>query len=1059
GNLTPGDNQIIPGLGGPAIIGRVSSQFLYDRNSKFVTTLQDDGDATVYDYDGLDRVLRRVDPEGNSIEWAYDDNDNIIETREVDVAQRPGLADEIFLTTSFYDSLDRLVRQVDNLGQTDEYRYDSRNNLVAASDAQGPVTGAASIARRAFPPGPSTVNTLNDPGNVTLYTYDGINRLIREDRVLTASGSGTGAGAGADIFGIKTGPPGADPAQGGGDGLITILTDFDGNSLVASRTDDNGNQTRSAYDNLDRLIAETKGSCLPPLLADRCDPPTTISVQYDPDDNVVRSIDENGSITDSTYDGLNRLVGLSVTRAAGVVGTTLCTYEYDGLSRKTRATDNNDPLLAGDDVTTTWAYDSLSRPIEETLQIGALPVRAAARSWRAENLVGAVTYPDGRVIEQTFDGLDRLAAIADQGLTPPLAAYTYIGPHRVLTRTLANGTELTHLDPSGTSDAGYDGLRRPIELRHQRSDTSLIVGFTETYDRHNSLLSENKLHDPANSESFGYDSDYRLIQFQRPAPSSLPPLQSAWTLDGASNWKQVDAETREHSSFNEITIRLDGAPVPIISDDNGNLTDDGAFLYEWDFGNRLRRITRKSDGLLIATHAYDASGRRVRRIVTASAPLNGTTDYYYLGWSILEEHDGADLPARQYVYGNGAPRFFMNGAVEIRVDSDSSAETKAGSHLRLTVQGRNAELVAPGGMPREYRTLSQEHPNPWREKNTTYGAASAYGAAPTWWRGPVEGITGSPGSFSGKAGGNSLLYWLMVDTYSWRESGPYTLQPLPAVSEAGRPSLDQDESTLDEPLIVDQDQDGDGVVTGPNDLRLFYHQNTLSSTFALTDKTSAIREGYLYEPYGSATVFGPGPNGTLDFGGDDVVTPASGSQMGNPYLFTGRRFDAAEGHYYYRDRFYDPDSGRFLTRDPQGVWADDLAHGNGYTYAAGSPLNHLDPMGHDAGTAVVKGAYGYVRKRGGRAAKQYARTYSLRKIVRIEQKTKGRGTNRGLFTTRGDRYSYNLWRRCGTCYLEISKWMLTDTVHAYWWQPWKNTRRRLRWVTVVKKQVPCDYMN
>ena len=42
------------------------------------------------------------------------------------------------------------------------------------------------------------------------------------------------------------------------------------------------------------------------------------------------------------------------------------------------------------------------------------------------------------------------------------------------------------------------------------------------------------------------------------------------------------------------------------------------------------------------------------------------------------------------------------------------------------------------------------------------------------------------------------------------------------------------------------------------------------------------------------------------------------SLVGNPYFFTGRRFDSETSLYYYRARFYSPEIGRFLQTDPIG---------------------------------------------------------------------------------------------------------------------------------------------
>jgi RHS repeat-associated protein len=58
--------------------------------------------------------------------------------------------------------------------------------------------------------------------------------------------------------------------------------------------------------------------------------------------------------------------------------------------------------------------------------------------------------------------------------------------------------------------------------------------------------------------------------------------------------------------------------------------------------------------------------------------------------------------------------------------------------------------------------------------------------------------------------------------------------------------------------------------------------------------------------------------------------------IGNPYMFTGRRFDLETGLYYYRARYYNPHIGRFLQTDPIGY---------GYNYCGNNSLNYLDPLG------------------------------------------------------------------------------------------------------------------
>jgi len=41
----------------------------------------------------------------------------------------------------------------------------------------------------------------------------------------------------------------------------------------------------------------------------------------------------------------------------------------------------------------------------------------------------------------------------------------------------------------------------------------------------------------------------------------------------------------------------------------------------------------------------------------------------------------------------------------------------------------------------------------------------------------------------------------------------------------------------------------------------------------------------------------------------------------------------------YRARAYDPTLGRFLQRDPIGIWGDGINFGNGYGYVGEDPVN------------------------------------------------------------------------------------------------------------------------
>jgi RHS repeat-associated protein len=73
----------------------------------------------------------------------------------------------------------------------------------------------------------------------------------------------------------------------------------------------------------------------------------------------------------------------------------------------------------------------------------------------------------------------------------------------------------------------------------------------------------------------------------------------------------------------------------------------------------------------------------------------------------------------------------------------------------------------------------------------------------------------------------------------------------------------------------------------------------------------------------------------------------------NAYQFASDRFDAAEGLTYLRARYYDPSSGRFISRDPfEGVHRDPVSL-HRYLYAQANPVAFSDPRGEATLTSVM----------------------------------------------------------------------------------------------------------
>src|SRR5262249_8231614 len=112
----------------------------------------------------------------------------------------------------------------------------------------------------------------------------------------------------------------------------------------------------------------------------------------------------------------------------------------------------------------------------------------------------------------------------------------------------------------------------------------------------------------------------------------------------------------------------------------------------------------------------------------------------------------------------------------------------------------------------------------------------------------------------------------------------------------------------------------------------FVHQDRMGSLHYVSDLNGPLTSvPWSFGPYG-----------------EQFIAPLNPTDY-PPYFWAGRRYDPETQLYYFRNRYYSPGLGRFVTADRLGVWAD-LAHfGNPYAYAGNNPLMFLDPYGLQLG--------------------------------------------------------------------------------------------------------------
>ena len=101
----------------------------------------------------------------------------------------------------------------------------------------------------------------------------------------------------------------------------------------------------------------------------------------------------------------------------------------------------------------------------------------------------------------------------------------------------------------------------------------------------------------------------------------------------------------------------------------------------------------------------------------------------------------------------------------------------------------------------------------------------------------------------------------------------------------------------------------------------YYQADAPGSITSLSSAAGSLANTYTYDSFGNLT--------------------ASTGTLVNPFRFTGREFDSETSIYYYRARYVDTGTGRFISEDPLGFKGGI----NFYAYVLNNPINLTDPLG------------------------------------------------------------------------------------------------------------------
>ncbi|MEO5894048.1 MAG: RHS repeat-associated core domain-containing protein [Ferruginibacter sp.] len=627
-----------------------STGFLHDAWGNTLTITDAENRTRTYTYDSLNRQVKEISPYGNLLrEYSYDRNGN-----------RTAVKDANAHTTEFYyDGNDKLIGYKDALGNNAAMRYDVLGNRVAKTDVLNHTTNYTYDSRNLL------LSETNAEGDQVRYEYDNAG-----NKTAVYYPNGNIVNIGYDLLNRVTKI--SDKA-----GLISEYT-YDENSNKLSEKNALGNTVSYKYDFLNRLAFKYDALG------------NNWNYQYDENDNLVSVTDRRGKATVNAYDSLDRM--WKTTDATGAVtiysfdktGNQLAVndakgnttrYKYDLLNRDSVETfaDNTTKAYTYDlegnvktrkdnrGRTTSYAYDALNRPIARIypssvdsfayyanglMQMAKNTAATIGFTYdRADRLISetlngkttgyaynvaagikTIAYPGGRVIQRQTDSRNYLKAIMENG--KELAGFDYNAAGQNIAKRYGNNT---------ASTINYNSNGQIIDLTYGPAQ---FASLAYTYDKEGNPTTGQVLNRTSSSESYTYDDINQLKSF------SKGMLQSLFDYDGTGNRStaQINGTTATYttSKMNAYTNIVYGSTIAPAYDLNGNITNDGRHNYSYDDENRMIA----ADGGATATYAYDALGRRIKK-VTGTTTIN----YFFDGQQIIEEHNATDNTVATYVWG------------------------------------------------------------------------------------------------------------------------------------------------------------------------------------------------------------------------------------------------------------------------------------------------------------------------------------------------------------------------------------------------------------------------
>jgi RHS repeat-associated protein len=844
--------------------------------------------------------------------------------------------------TLTYDSSNRVIKVADPLGREWHYTYDPSvafGILATVTDPLGGVTRYGYTNLR--------LSSVIDPrGNfVKRLLYDSAGRVISQQF----------ADGGLEQY---------DYSLSGGIVTSTTITDplgrkttkrFNASGYVIGQTDPLGQTStidRSIGTNLPGL---TKGPCgcaevskqfdergNVTLMTDRTG--HTESFEYEPVFNkITKYTDKLGKVTTYAFDANGNLT--SITQAAGSLNLTT-SFTYDSFGELTATTD---PLGH----TTQFRYDAFGNLISEIDPLG----HSSQSQYDAIGRPISVSDPLGRTKTMTYDALNFIRETDAAGAIRRFE-YDLNGNRTKVTDALQRQWVYTY-------DAKNNNASVTDPLGHRSSFTYNLNNETSTatsasgritryeYDANGHVV---KATDPGGGAiSFSYDFEGNVVtitdqrgnttsflydELFRPS-GEIDPTGKRSTLiyDAMDNVVEIvdrlgrHTQTTYDDAYRPTTTAYADATVTRLFDGASRLTEmrdtaGGNITWTYDEADRILTETTLAG---VVSYAYNTANQKTSMTVAGRSPVNYTYDTAGRLQTITQGSEtftyGYDITSRRLSLQrpNGVTtNYSYDAAYRLSRLTHTDSQSQAIEDLQYTYNVDD-EITSITSLASSTLLPQPAVINPADAANriTQFGSTAFTFDA----QGQATSRT--------DAAGTATFHWdargrLIQVSKPGNPTVNYSYDPRGRRSSRSAQGVTTSFLYDGSDVVLDRGSDGSIVdyLNGPSideKLRqsggggpMYFMQDQLGSSISLTDVSGNLTERYTYEPYGG------GAAGQL-----------------TRYKFTGREADDLTGLLYYRARYYDPQSGRFISEDPKGF----NAGYNFYEYAGGNPIQGTDPEG------------------------------------------------------------------------------------------------------------------